>query len=135
MFGEINDKIKEIVDLSVLRERVFKDEVNQGLHEGFLDIGDFLEDKKYESSKIEKNILSILKSLDEEILLKLQAVMYLGRDYDSSEGLSPNEVYEILLKNFSADEKDKEVLANTLSSKTCLGSCLTTGFGLLKIKF
>ena len=135
MFEKINDKIKEIVELSVLRERVFKDEVKQGLHEGFLDIGDFSEDGKYESSKIEKNILSALNSLDEEILLKLQAVMYLGRDYDSSEGLSPNEVYEILLKSFSVDGNDKEVLANTLSSKTCLGSCLTTGFELLKMYF
>ena len=135
MFGEINDKIKEIVDLSVLRERVFKDEVNQGLHEGFLDIGDCLEGEKHESGKIEINIKSILETIDEKTLLKLKTVMYLGRDYDSSEGLLPTEAYEMLLKSFSEDAEDKEVIIYTLLSKTSLGSYLTTGFELLKMHF
>ncbi len=136
MFGEFNNQIREVIDLSVFREQLFRDEVKQGLHEGtFLDLGDCLEGEKHESGKIETNIKSILETIDEEILLKLKTVMYLGRDYDSSEGLSPTEAYEMLLKSFSEDAEDKEVIIYTLLSKTSLGSYLTTGFELLKMHF
>ncbi len=85
------------------------------------------------STKIEKQLESILQSLDEETLLRLEAVMYLGRDYNVSEEGTPKELYELLLNHLKSLGNDKEVIIEMMSSKVSLGSYLKAGLKLLEV--
>lgn len=135
MFENCINEIRETVKLSVLRESVYNDEAKKGLHESngrnFFEYLKKIND--YESTKIEKQLESVLQSLDEETLLQLQAVMYLGRDYDGSEDGTPKETYESLLNYLRMMDNNKDVIIEMISSKLPLGSYLKAGFFLLEV--
>ncbi len=135
MFGIHNNKIKEILNLALLKEATYNEEAKNGLHDGSLsDFVEYLEKiENFESTKIDKKLINALNELDEQILLCVQAVMYLGRDYDVSEGISPAEVYNLLYRHLGGHRDDKDILIHTMTEKIPFGSYLQNGLRLLNV--
>ena len=135
MFGIHNSTIKEILNLALLKEETYNKEAEDGLHHcNMSDFTKYLREvENFESTKIDEKLNDILNELDEQTLLCVQTVMYLGRDYNANEGITPLKAYELMHQHLESLENDKNILINMMTEKLPFGSYLQKGLNLLNV--
>ena len=135
IFGIYNKKIKEILTLALLKEAEYNKEVKSGIHS--VGISDFLkywkELEDYESTKIDKDLTNTLNELDEQIVLCVQALMYLGCVYESNEGITPLKAYKLIYQDLKNNGDEKDIRIEMMIGKVPFGSYLENGLRLLNV--
>ncbi len=81
----------------------------------------------------ERKLCDYLSKLDLETLEVIQAVMYMGRDYNKFEDVTPEETYKLLYKSLHRDGQDKWIIENQIEGKLPLDKYLKRGAELLNI--
>ncbi|RBP88973.1 uncharacterized protein DUF3775 [Cytobacillus firmus] len=104
---------------------------------GFQEIQEFNESPIGQKVKAEKEALeSYMASLSFDDIKMLQTIMYLGRDRDYDNDMTPEEIYNDYLESFNQRGwKTKNIETRQMTQKLPLSDYLNTGLEILNVKY